>query len=164
MKIGVMSDSHDNLANVRKAMDVFLSRQIEVLLHCGDFCSPFVMAELSRLRHAGVRMQAVLGNNDGDPVLLSKKGEGFCEFSDFVVKTELDGRRIVLMHYPDLAEDLFRANLFDLVLYGHNHKARLEGGERKLLNPGTCSGAMAEFASVAVVDTRDMDAEIVRIG
>jgi len=164
MKIGVMSDSHDNIANARKAVDVFLSRQIEILLHCGDFCSPFMVAELARLRPAGVRMQAVLGNNDGDPVYLGKRGEGFCEFRDFAWKLELDGRKIVMMHFPDLADDLFRSGQFDLVLYGHNHKARIEGGDRKLLNPGTCSGVMAEYASVAIVDTRDMDAEIVRLG
>jgi uncharacterized protein len=164
MNIGVMSDSHDNLVNVRKAVEIFRSRNVEILLHCGDICSPFVMAELGPLRQAGVRMHAVLGNNDGDPVYLTRRGEGFCEFHDFALKLEVDGRRIVMMHYPDLAEDLFRCERFDLVLYGHNHKARLEGGSRKLLNPGTCSGVLAEYASVAIVDTKGMDAEIVRLG
>jgi uncharacterized protein len=163
MRIGVMSDSHDNLANVGKAMEAFRARQVEILLHCGDFCSPFVVAEIGKLRPEGMRLAAVLGNNDGDPVYLAKRGEDFAEFRDFARILELDDRRIVMMHYPDLAEDLFRSERFDLVLFGHNHKARLEGEKTKLLNPGTCSGIMAEFPSVAVVDTRDMDAEIVRL-
>jgi predicted phosphodiesterase len=39
----------------------------------------------------------------------------------------------------------------------------VEGEERKLLNPGTCSGYMAETATIAVVDTRTMGVEIVRL-
>lgn len=161
MKIGVLSDSHDNLTNVRRAVEIFLEYGVEALIHGGDFCSPFVFVEFSRFKERGIRMHAVFGNNDGDKVLLARRGEGFCEFRDGVSKLDLGGRRILLMHYPDIADDLFTAGIFDLVIYGHNHTARIEGTEKKLINPGTCSGYLAEKASVALVDTAALQAQIV---
>jgi putative phosphoesterase len=67
------------------------------------------------------------------------------------------------MHYPELADDLYRLGAYDLVIYGHNHAPRVEGGEKKLLNPGTCSGYLAEASTVALVDTTSMAVEIVRL-
>ncbi len=160
MKIGVLSDTHDNLMNIRKAVSLFLARGVHTVIHGGDFCSPFSVAELKPLADKGIMVHAVFGNNDGDRVLLTKRGEGFCTFRDGAYVITLDGKRIVIMHYPDVAEDLYKGGAFDLVVYGHNHQMRLEGGSRKLLNPGTCSGYLAEKATVAVVDTSDMSVEI----
>jgi putative phosphoesterase len=161
MKIGILSDTHDNLTNIRKAVDVFTTRGVGALLHGGDFCSPFTLAEFAPLKDKGVRMHATFGNNDGDRVLLTKRGEGFCSFMDGVYVLSLDGRRIALLHYPDIAEDLYKGQRFDLVIYGHNHQARIEGEKKKLLNPGTCSGYLADRATVAIFDTGDMSVELV---
>jgi putative phosphoesterase len=161
MKIGVISDTHDNLENIRRAVAEFSSRGVEVLLHGGDFCSPFTLAEFRPLAEKGVKMHAVFGNNDGDKVLLTHKGEGFCTFKDGAYVLTLDGRRIVLIHYPDIAEDLFKAGTFDLVIYGHDHQAGVQGANKKLLNPGTCSGYLAKKPTIALVDTHDMAVELV---
>ncbi|HUI71218.1 MAG TPA: metallophosphoesterase [Spirochaetia bacterium] len=163
MKIGVISDSHDNLANVRKAVEVFSTSGVEAIIHGGDFCSPFVIPEFKSFADRGVRMHAVFGNNDGDRVLLTRRGEGFCTFADGSLTVTLGGKRIVAIHYPDLAEDLFRGGAYDLVIYGHDHSVRVEGGAKKLLNPGTSSGYLAGRATVAVVETQGMDVQIVTI-
>ena len=163
MKIGVISDSHDNLSNIRKAVEVFSTNGVEALIHGGDFCSPFTMAEFKPLADKGVKMHAVFGNNDGDRVLLARRGEGFCTFADGSVVVTLGGKRIVILHYPDLAEDLFRLGAYDLVIYGHNHKIRVEGQGKKLLNPGTASGYLADKATVALVETTGMDVQIVTL-
>ncbi len=163
MKIGVISDSHDNLPNIRKAVQVFSRNGVEALIHGGDFCSPFTLAEFKPLADKGVKMNAVFGNNDGDRVLLARRGEGFCTFTDGSLILTLGGKKIVVLHYPDLGEDLFRLGAYDLVIYGHNHKVRVEGGEKKLLNPGTSSGYLADKATVAIVDTNGMTVEIVEL-
>jgi len=160
MKIGVLSDSHDNLPNIRRAVEVFSKNGVEALIHGGDFCSPFTIAEFKPLFDKGVKMHAVFGNNDGDRVLLVRRGGDSCTFSDGTCIVTLDGRKIVVMHYPELGEDLFRLGSYDLVIYGHNHQVRVEGGEKKLLNPGTCSGYLAKSATVALVETRTMGVEI----
>jgi putative phosphoesterase len=163
MIIGVLSDTHDNLANIQKAVDLFSMNGVEAIIHGGDFCSPFTLAVFKPLAEKGVKMHAVFGNNDGDRVLLTRRGEGFCSFSDGVCIVTLGGRRIIVMHYPDVAEDLFRLGDYDLVIHGHNHQARVEGVERKLLNPGTCSGYLAKKATVALVDTADLGVALVEI-
>ena len=163
MKVGILSDTHDNLPNLKRAVDVFFRRGAAVLLHGGDFCSPFTLAEFAPLKDKGVKMHAVFGNNDGDRVLLTRRGEGFCTFMDGVYVLTLDGRRVALLHYPDIAEDLFKAGTFDLVIYGHNHQARVTGDARKLMNPGTCSGYLTGKSTIAMFDTTDMTVELIEI-
>jgi putative phosphoesterase len=108
-------------------------------------------------------MHAVFGNNDGDRVLLTLKGRDFCTFRDGALSLKLGGRTIAVMHYPDVAESLHRSGDFDLVIYGHTHQPRLEGGERLLLNPGSCAGYLAERATVAVVDLDTLKAELIEL-
>jgi putative phosphoesterase len=163
MKIGVLSDTHDHLTNIRKAVEIFSKNGVEALIHGGDFCSPFTLAEFKPLADKGMKMHAVFGNNDGDRVFLVRRAADFCSFTDGAGIVTLDGRKIVILHYPDLGEDLFRLGAYDLVIYGHNHKVRVEGEKKKLLNPGTCSGYLAETATIALVDTRTMSVEIVRL-
>ena len=161
MKVGVLSDTHDNLVNIRRAVAVFRERGVRALLHAGDFCSPFTLAEFKPLTDGGASMHAIFGNNDGDKLLLTERGRGICVFRDGAAIVEIDGRRIAMLHYPDLAADLFASGAFDLVVYGHDHMVRIEGAGKKLLNPGTCSGYVAEKATIAIVETSDMSVEIV---
>jgi putative phosphoesterase len=114
MKIGVLSDTHDNLANLGLAVGEFSRRGVGALIHAGDFCSPFALQEFAPLAAKGVRMHAVFGNNDGDRVNLVRRGADFCAFQDGSVVVELDGRRIVVVHYADCAAALLASGEFDL--------------------------------------------------
>ena len=163
MTIGVLSDSHDNLQTLRLAVEVFSKNGVEALIHAGDFCSPFTLPEFKPLADRGLKMYAVFGNNDGDRALLVKRAGDFCSFADGARSFELGGKKIVVMHYPDLSRDMFSLGTYDLVIYGHDHKVKVEGGQKKLLNPGTSSGYLADAATVALVDTATMEVEIVRL-
>ena len=60
MKIAIMSDSHDAIPNLKKAVKLAIEKQAEILFHCGDLISPFmipVLAEFGRETHL------ILGNN-----------------------------------------------------------------------------------------------------
>ena len=50
MKIGMMADTHDNLNNIKKAVEIFNQEKIDLLLHAGDFVSPFTARELQHIR------------------------------------------------------------------------------------------------------------------
>jgi putative phosphoesterase len=163
MKIGVLSDTHDNLANLGRAVGMFAGRGVGALIHAGDFCSPFALQEFAPLATKGVCMHAVFGNNDGDRVHLVQRGADFCAFHDGAAILELDGRRIAVVHYPDLAPALLASGAYDLVIHGHDHRVRVEGGSRRLLNPGTCAGYLAPRATAAVVDTADLSIEVVEL-
>jgi putative phosphoesterase len=163
MILGVMSDSHDHLENIGKAVQAFTRRKIGALIHGGDLCSPFVFKQLTQLREFCPRMYAVFGNNDGDRLLLNEKGSGFCTFRDGALNLEVGGRRIAVMHYPDVAESLHRSGDFDLVIYGHTHRVRVEAEKGILLNPGSCAGYLAEKPTVAAVDLDSLELELIEL-
>ena len=49
MKIGVFSDSHDNVPMVKKAVELFNNEGVELVIHAGDFIAPFVVAAMGDL-------------------------------------------------------------------------------------------------------------------
>ena len=61
MKIGLISDTHDNIENILKAVQEFNSRHVDIVLHAGDFVSPIAVESF-----AGIKLIGVLGNNDTD--------------------------------------------------------------------------------------------------
>lgn len=62
MKIGLISDTHDNIQNIRKAVRKFNDKHVDVvIIHAGDFVNPIAVESL-----AGVTLVGVLGNNDTD--------------------------------------------------------------------------------------------------
>lgn len=46
MKIGILSDTHNEIENVRKAVSVFESLGIDTVIHCGDVTIPRVLEVL----------------------------------------------------------------------------------------------------------------------
>ncbi|MGA2642086.1 MAG: metallophosphoesterase [Spirochaetia bacterium] len=163
MKIGILSDTHDHMPNIDRAVELFSKIGVEAVIHAGDFCSPFTLPQFKPLADKGLKMYAVFGNNDGDRALLVRRGGEFCSFADGSRIVTLDGRTFAVMHYPDLADDLFRSGAYDVVVYGHDHKRRVEGGAKKLINPGTCAGYLADAATVAVLETSGLRVDILNL-
>jgi len=168
MKIGIISDTHDHLENIKKAVDRFNKSGIDILIHAGDFCSPFVFRELNKLQPQCSRAYAVFGNNDGDKVLLTQNAGKFCSIQQGILKIQLEGRKIAVMHYPDIADELFRSGEFDIVIYGHTHRKRLdfsrgEASKRIILNPGSCAGYLTDSPTAAILDLEKMSADIISL-
>ncbi len=158
MKLGVMSDSHDNVPMVKRAVEMFNSRRVDLVIHAGDFIAPFAVAPFADL---DCRVVAVFGNNDGERVVLAKKIEAFGEVHPNLADAELGGRRIAAMHYPELAEPIAASGLYDLVIYGHTHEIDVRAGKTTVLNPGEVGGWLTGRSTAAIVDLEDMKVEIV---
>ena len=99
MKIGIISDTHDRLRLIDKAVKELNLLNLDLVLHAGDYISPFVTDNLKKLN---APLIGVFGNNDGDRSSLKKK---FAEFGAdirgrfaFVL---VDGLRIALLHGDD---------------------------------------------------------------
>jgi len=140
MRIAVMSDSHDNLWKLEAAGPTIDSS--DAVIHCGDLCSPFMVRRLGQLAD-GKPVHIVWGNNDGDTFeigLAGAKSPGVTLHGQ-LAEIELDGLRVAVNHYPQIARGLAHAGLYDLVCYGHDHQ-RFEGkvGDCLLLNPGELMG------------------------
>lgn len=152
MKIAVLSDTHDNLVKLDQALPILATA--DVILHCGDLCSPFVLVRLGK-GVGGKPIHVVFGNNDGDPRLLTLKAleAGNIQIHGQFASLELDGLRVAMNHYPEIARPIAASGQFALVCYGHDHTACEEWiGSTLLLNPGELLG-MNGRSSFAIFDT-----------
>jgi hypothetical protein len=165
MLLGIMGDSHDHLPNLDKAVHEMNECSVDLVLHTGDFISPFTIPALTK---CDSRVIGVFGNNDGDRAMLTGKCNeaGTVEIQgNFVDRCE-DSRRVALIHGHEqkILADLIESGLFDLVVHGHTHKKALfRTGETLVLNPGEICGYLTGDATVATVDMRTMDARFINL-
>ena len=160
MKIGVVSDTHNNLKNVGRIVELFNQCDVERVIHTGDITQAKTLDVLAHLR---APLWGVYGNNDQERESLTKAvaRHGF-NFRDPPFEFELHGRDIVVVHDPlDLDEHVNRRHA--LALHGHTHLHRYETrGGQVIFNPGECAGHMVGFNAVGVVDLRDLSAQLLR--
>lgn len=144
-----MSDSHDNLPMIRKAIRLFTDENAEAVLHAGDFIAPFAVKEIMKFEG---KVTAIFGNNDGEKKGILKLG---FDVADPPRTVELGGRRALLSHAPP--ED---TEGVDVVIFGHTHEVMAEQGTPLLLNPGECGGWLSGRCSVALLDLDSLKVEI----
>jgi putative phosphoesterase len=138
--IGIISDTHENVRAINRAVTIFKERAPGIVVHCGDIISPPVLE-----RFTGLPLQLVFGNNDGERAGLKKKcaelGFGAIDDSlDFVV----DGKRIFVNHGTDyrVIDRAAASQEYDFVLHGHTHVQRDElVGRARIINPGALFSA-----------------------
>ncbi|MCX6098927.1 MAG: YfcE family phosphodiesterase, partial [Candidatus Bipolaricaulota bacterium] len=92
MRLGILSDSHDNLPALARIVERFNAENVDLVLHAGDFVSPFTAIPLSKLR---ARLVGVFGNNDGDGLYLTRRFEGVGTLHPGYHVFEVDGLRVV---------------------------------------------------------------------
>lgn len=159
MKIGVMSDTHDQGELIRKAVQIFNNEKVSWVFHCGDWVSPFIL-HFFRSLHAPIR--GVFGNNDGDKFRhLALKGQWGIdlEYEDRFLDIVVDHRRIAVFHgdYSGIVEALVSCQNYDAVFHGHTHqKVNQLHGKTLSLNPGSLmceTSNIVKGASIAIYDT-----------
>jgi len=160
MLIGVVSDTHDNLPALRKALARFKAAGVKLVLHAGDIVSPFVAMPF---QEAGLRVIGVFGNNDGDKLYLRERFSPVGELHFGPHELELGGRRVVLMHEPRALEALAASGKYDLIVYGHTHEVDLRPGPPLVLNPGECGGWLFGRATCALVDLTRLKVELLEV-
>jgi putative phosphoesterase len=165
MLIGILSDTHDNIAQAKKAVAHLNREGVEQVLHAGDYVAPFMIDTLKDLQ---APMTGVFGNNDGDRELLRKKAAGYQHLTidGMLARIEADGCSVALMHGHDrvLFDTLANCSSIDIIVYGHTHRPEVRRqGSVLIVNPGEVYGHLTGKSTVAVVDTKKMDAEIVEI-
>jgi len=164
MKIGIMSDSHDNLDRVAGAVEVFNENGVSKVLHAGDIIAPFVTRPLKRLNCPVV---AVYGNNDGEKLHLKESFELTSKVGvirEPPVELELGTRRVYLTHWPHQLEVLARSGEYDVMVYGHTHDLDIRRvGKTLVINPGETGGWLRGTATVVVLDLATMEPEVVEL-
>ena len=152
MKIGILSDSHDNVWRLDEAIQHL--KTVDVVLHCGDLISPFMVHRLAK-GLGSIPIHTVWGNNDGDKFMVSRVAQNYPSFTihgEFA-ELEIERFRIAMNHYPEIARGLAVSGKYDMVCYGHDHTAFEEQvGQTILLNPGEVMG-MNGRSTLAFIDT-----------
>lgn len=156
MRLAILSDIHDHIARLATALDRV--RGTDVLICCGDLCSPFIMRQLGE-GFAGP-IHVVFGNNDGDLFRLTATAARFAHVTihGAFAELELNGLKVAVTHYPEVAEPLLDSGRYGLVCCGHNHQyGVIRRGAVTLVNPGEVMGELYGAATCAVYDATTGD-------
>jgi uncharacterized protein len=159
MIIGIISDTHDNMATLKKAVEYFNAKQVEHVIHAGDYVSPFTFRVLKGLN---ANFTGIFGNNDGDRLLLQQQSGGMIHNQPYTF--ELAGRTIIVMHEHLIIAALVDSSHYDLVIYGHTHVPEVRKVRDTLIvNPGEASGWLYGRSTIAIANLSEMTAEIIEI-
>ncbi|PHQ38685.1 YfcE family phosphodiesterase [Halorubrum persicum] len=171
MRIGIVSDTHDDLAAVEAAVALFEREGVDAVVHCGDFVAPFSVTpfDVGNGPDAGFDFYAVRGNNDGEWAVESTVDSfgtylGEAGTLSFGGADDGDGAvDVAVVHGTSavVVDALVDCGDYDYVFHGHTHAHGVEerGGTVRV-NPGglpiPVDGADDAFR-VAVLDTADRD-------
>lgn len=162
MKVAILSDIHDNLSQLEKALQ--LARDCAALICCGDICSPFTAKALAEMFKGHIHI--VFGNNDGDRWRIAANQVKFphLKFLGEFGEIELDGKRFAIHHFYDVGCALAMSARYDYVCCGHNHRSQIERmGKTLLLNPGELYGRLTGRSTIIILDTATDKADLIEI-
>ena len=161
MKIGIISDTHDNLPQIRKAVEVFNREKVELILHAGDFVSPFTFLEFKNLN---CPLKGIFGNNDGDKLYLQEKSKGIGELYLAPYNVNINSKNVIMLHKEKLIDALAESQKYDVIIYGHTHRSDLRKiGKTLIINPGECGGWLTGKSTIALLDLETLEAKIINL-
>ena len=164
MLISIISDTHDNMPYIKKAIERLNKINSDLVIHCGDFSAQFAAAPYMELKSPLV---AVFGNNDAEKNKIGEKLEqAGKKVAGSFTKIELDNRRIAVTHGDnvDLLNSLIETQSFDIVAYGHSHQTLIERrGKVLVLNPGEVCGYLSGKHTFATVDTQTLKTQVITL-
>lgn len=162
MLIAICSDIHDQLDQLTKALQE--AKGCDVLICCGDLCSPFTATALAEGFNGPVYI--VFGNNDADRwriSLTALKRTNLTILGEFG-EIELDGKKFAIHHFDNVAKAIALSGAYEFVCCGHSHKTSLEKvGRSLLINPGEIYGRLTGRSTFAILDTSSSAAQIVEL-
>lgn len=154
MQVAILSDIHDNIWKLDAALKRV--RDAEVLVCCGDLCSPFIVDQMGRGFDGPIHI--VFGNNDADRYRMMLKARAYPHLTlhgEFV-ELELGGLRFAVQHFDDVGRLLASNPRFDVVCFGHDHQYRVDDSQAALMvNPGEIMGGLSteQVSTLVLLDT-----------
>ncbi len=164
MRIGVLSDTHNHIGNLLKALRLFKEEGITTLVHCGDMVNVTTAQQM-----AGFDVIYVNGNMDdsaeavNDTLWMLNPNN---ETPGAVYSSKLAGVAIGVTHghLAGKLEELLRSRRHAFVFTGHTHRQRDEMiGKTRVINPGALGGARYGARTVCLVDLESRDVRFVEI-
>lgn len=139
MKLLIIGDSHDNIANLKHVMGFAKNIGACAVIHTGDWNN---LKSLETVLEYKIPLYSCLGNADIDPNF---------KFEE-LIKFEIDSIKIGVTHnIRKIKEDI---EDFDIIFCGHRHYQNHEGN---IVSPG----ALENGINFAVFDTKTKMVEFV---
>jgi len=161
LKLGLIADTHDNIPNIRKAIKIFNETGIRLIAHAGDFIAPFSAKEFKAFKG---KIIAVFGNCDGEKKGLKEAFKGIGEIYEEGFSFRAGRRHIFLTHVPDNLESDSMIKEYDLLIFGHTHKAEVKKiGGSVIVNPGEAGGWLYGKATIAIADLESLSVKIISL-
>lgn len=156
MRIGIVSDTHNHLANVRRIVELFNDAGVDRVVHTGDITRAKTLCALGGL---AMPLVGVYGNNDErEPLAEAARGLGFT-LAEPPLELVWAERRILVVHDPLDISRHFAGH--DVVIHGHSHRRTIERAAGRLVfNPGECAGHLSGHNAVGVLDVTTLETEI----
>ena len=160
MKIAVISDTHDNIANLERFLELARGLEIEGLISCGDVTTPETLDWLAEnfagpikvaCGNAEIRREEFAGIALKHPNLEVFPGVG---------EWGVDGLKLAFVHQTRPQID---CGAYNFVFHGHTHKPWIgQIGETLIANPGTLGGVFTA-PTFSVLDTQTGHLELKRL-
>ena len=152
MKLGILSDTHNHLGNLKRALDMLRAAHIKTIIHCGDISTPQTAVYM-----AGFHVIYTYGNTDmGMPAIRQQlQLLNPDNVADFNFSGVLDGVPVAATHshLPGIVQELVQSQQYAYVFHGHTHRRRDEMvGKTRIINPGALGGTRHEHRSICIVD------------
>lgn len=160
MRIGVVSDTHDNTSNVHQIVTRFNAAGVSQVVHTGDITKARTLDVLAGL---DAPLIGVFGNNDQErDSLEAAAGRLGIHLVDPPLRLAWAGRDIAVVHDPaEVDEPLLRDHR--VILHGHTHRRVIDDdGRNFVMNPGECAGHMVGYNTIGVLDLVSLDVELLQ--
>ncbi|MBN2205858.1 MAG: metallophosphoesterase [Candidatus Aminicenantes bacterium] len=156
--IGILSDTHDNLPMIERAVRLFNDAGCDLVIHAGDIVAPFAARALAGLR---APVKAVFGNCDGEIEGLVEALVSLGEIRKPPFLFEHGGLRFLLVHSSAGLAAFLAADAPDIVVSGHTHRPEVRRkGKTLIVNPGEACGWVNGRATVCLFDPTALTADI----
>lgn len=163
MRIGLLSDTHDRVPAVRALLEQMIAGGVSLVMHAGDYCSPFVLQPFHDL---SLPLLGVFGRNDGDRdglVAAARTGFGAAELYESPHSFDIGGKSILLVH--DLVDVNQRSiDGHEIIVHGFTHVPEMKArGESLLVNPGEGCGWLHGAPTGAILDLETKAVEFLKL-
>jgi len=158
VRIGVLADTHDRVPAIADLLQKFADKGVSMVMHAGDFCSPFSLASFHQ---RGMALLGVFGRNDGDRETLAAyaaRGMG-TEIYESPHSFDVGGKRILLVH--EIVEVSPRSiESHDFVIHGSSHlQSEKKMGSTIVINPGEACGWIHGKCTAMILNTDSGEVE-----
>jgi putative phosphoesterase len=162
MLVGLLADTHDRVPAIDALLREMMSRGVGLVLHAGDYCSPFALRPF--VDHS-VALAGVFGKNDGDHESLNAYAATAIgiELFESPHSLEVAGQSILLVH--DIGEVSPRSiEGHSIVVHGFTHREEMKDrGDALIVNPGEGCGWLYGAPSAAVLDLETKKIEFFKL-